>query len=1840
MNSELTFIRNGNVPSSNTFNLKLNKKEIIKNLILETQNSKFPNFLNITTKDFLNNTITIKANVIRTLGNIQEWELEAILTDELKVTIEGEEASIINVTPILTEGTSYYLQEDIDARVSREDIDLLNSNIETELILKLENSKIINRINFNREFENLEILYSPGEGQDWISLNYIDIHGIKKFHPVLVKGLCFRSSQAINLKKEDIEIYIFNYLEHEINSLFEDTTLTEVKSGVTIQDIITLEMKTNKTEEYLNKLAIARNLLVVNMDTKRISINNEKHQILNRFSYETSGVGIYRATVNYEDRYGNKKSKTSNNILNNIITFENFYGKDLELTLYGPNNETEIVITTILESQDSYYLTTDLERSIDRTNLVAESGCGVYSGNLGPDKAIDNYENTNFHSTRYSEYGDFYITNPEPQVVDELHLLTRNTSLGRVENYTVLYKESSNEEWLVVGESINEGLAGNWRNIKFNPIFASNICIRVNKSNENHVLIYDLQFLKYNTLEDDLKSLFEDEDQTILKESVTLDILESLEARISTTKAYILMFNKALELFINSLNPLNLTIDILNESVMNQIKLLSNKKILKAIVKTSDAYNNEIVFDAINIDGQESQYILDFNYFYGKTLILSLYGVSLEESDISNLEITALEQDQFIATEDVDTRLNKSIMEAKSGCGHYASDVPSKAIDGNMDTSFHSSTYSSEVGYGDFYLNFGGVFLIDRVMFYTRVSHNGRIKTYKILYKTSSVDEWKEIYEEPAEKSGVLREALFKTILATEICVRVTNGHNNFIVINEIDIFKHNQLEDEINSLFIDNDYKILADGVTLEQIDSLDERITTESYQEKIEIARSLYIDGLTPKIFELPLGGYKIFNRINFVTDERILRIALKYQDSLLNTHIKVCNYTKNDESISIEIGKIFTKKAELLISGVERIYKVSTNNLNIDDYSSKVDEDTTIDLSLGELSASHNHSSLERARDKDLNLSFHSGIYSDKGYTDLILKFTDEYLIDRGQLLSYRSNSSGLVNSYKLMVKDLLTEEYVVLGESSYSEIYINEWKTIKSNSPFLTNEIVFRVTDSVNKWAIINEVELYRYNQLKDEINNLFVDSECSILKDEISYEQILEVEKKITVTTEYVSKIQRAKELFLEKLTPATFTIDYNHNIVLNSLEILFKEKPEYIYTYKLEYVNSLNENKYVENLNISEDSSTKAIATFNEIFTNKIIVKVYMKSFELWKFSCAHTIDLDQSKYYNIEDKNNAISNLDITATSHCGVAGGNNESLMLDNNNETYFHSSKLGSVLFVLNERKVIDEFWVNIQHSNGNNGKISSAKIFYRDSENSEWNLLLDYKNSSPRSGLNSFVFPPVLLKEICIKVDEAYAGILVFNEVGLNIYNSIEKKIDDLFVDPILLSKLNPEVTFKSIENLKNKVIDNKVFLAKLYIAESILKNNKKLPFKINGFKSIAETSSSYFSKLGTNNTGDLCLTPYYIFSNTDHVIVCSRDITGVLLLGVNKPNIYHTINLKRGLNIVNTGDQTGQLGFKGGRSEEIKYYSLNKENALIYRYGYTTEDELFSKPNNEAFIQDHHSSNLAYIEGRNFIGAVQYSWIKNEIIEGDLTRRVELTDEYLDFLYYLDNVHSYFKNSIPYKRLMWSGIGTDNPHAGGSAFGGYTAYNGSSSDVLKPSLSNFASSWVVGHEVGHEMDVNRYHMGLFGEVSNNWYAEECRLEFTKSIRTQGNLSGIISENPQSIFEMGYFDRLAFFIKLRLFYNDNSFFQKMNNYMQNINTVSPEDISGKLACFSTRIVRRDVSDYFIKYGFTLTEESIAYCNQFPKPALDMMDITWENQDEFRREEIRLFNLKYKG
>ncbi|MGL4786840.1 MAG: discoidin domain-containing protein, partial [Cetobacterium sp.] len=644
------------------------------------------------------------------MGNIQEWEVDPVLTDVVKVKIGESEASIINVTPVLTDIKPYYAQSDVDTRIPKNEFEITSVNNGVEIELK--NSKIIDRIKLNKNIANLEIFYSPGEGQSWISLTKIPISETLKIHPVMAKKFLLVGEGDTQLSKEEIEIFMFNYLSVEIENLFSNEEYTELKPEVTIERVIELQKKTSLTQEYIDKLSIAKNILIGGMMGEIIEYVSNEFKVVESFNFITE-ESIYRVRAMYLDKYGNEKSIETENISENkIVTFEKFYAKDITFTIFASVDITNAEIVEREINQDDYYAQRDIDTRIDKSRLLASSGCGVY-GDLGADRAIDGDEATNFHSNEYSSigYGDFYLKNSLPKVIDRINILTRPNSLGRINNYKVLYKERSSEEWLEIGESINEGMAGNWRNIKFNPVFASEICIRVTRSNDNFVIIYEMDLFEYNKLSDILKDLFIDAECTQLKETVTLEILDEIESRLGTTEEYLNLFKNAKLLYINRLEPYKFEVQTENKSVISTLRLSNIGRVLKGQIKYIDEHGYEKFSNSLKIEENSSETTIEFEKFYGNSFELSLYG-PIEQN--GSIEVIEIPQDEFYVNEDIDVRIDKSIITAKSLCGQYSNNSPIYAIDNNSETTFHSADYRNygTGEYGDFTLELDNVKLI------------------------------------------------------------------------------------------------------------------------------------------------------------------------------------------------------------------------------------------------------------------------------------------------------------------------------------------------------------------------------------------------------------------------------------------------------------------------------------------------------------------------------------------------------------------------------------------------------------------------------------------------------------------------------------------------------------------------------------------------------------------------------------------------------------------------------------------------------------------------------------------------------------------------------------------------------------------------------------------------------------------------------------------------------------------------------------------------------------------------------------------------------------------------
>lgn len=540
------------------------------------------------------------------------------------------------------------------------------------------------------------------------------------------------------------------------------------------------------------------------------------------------------------------------------------------------------------------------------------------------------------------------------------------------------------------------------------------------------------------------------------------------------------------------------TVETNIKNVMNKIRLLTLENISSAEVIYEDNYGNPKVSKLLSSETLEGKLELTFEYFYAKKFDLVIHDEILENA-VAGIEVVSLNQYDFYEDKDIDVRLDKTLMTAESHCGQHASNSPDRAIDGSYDTHFHSAGYSGS--YGDFTLELGKEYLIDRVHMITRSASNGtgngRILAYQILYKTTKDEEWQKVFEQLTEEAGDDRYAFFKPVLASEICVRVTSGKNKYIMIHEMDVFKHNLIEERIGNLFTDESELELKDSVTLEEIEVLQSELVTKNYLDRIDNAKRLYQKRVIKKSYDISLNIGQIFDKVYFKTDKIVLEADIKYIDFFTGDSKLLKSEIKRDKSnYTLTIPKIQASEAELIVYGIDDIVEVEANRY--------IPKNT---IKAKSSVSTWSDASPEKMLDDDESTYFHSNKYNSGSFGDVYLSLEKPEVISKVEFKTdHPSGSNGEIYRYEILYKE-------DTQGSIWKSLYTSErntsagWKVTEFEPTFMS-DICIRVHESSGNWILINEVEISTAkSELQDILTKVYTDMSCSRVKDDVKLRDI-------------------------------------------------------------------------------------------------------------------------------------------------------------------------------------------------------------------------------------------------------------------------------------------------------------------------------------------------------------------------------------------------------------------------------------------------------------------------------------------------------------------------------------------------------------------------------------------------------------------------------------------------------------------------------------------------------------------------------------------------------------
>lgn len=272
--------------------------------------------------------------------------------------------------------------------------------------------------------------------------------------------------------------------------------------------------------------------------------------------------------------------------------------------------------------------------------------------------------------------------------------------------------------------------------------------------------------------------------------------------------------------------------------------------------------------------------------------------------------------------------------------------------------------------------------------------------------------------------------------------------------------------------------------------------------------------------------------------------------------------------------------------------------------------------------------------------------------------------------------------------------------------------------------------------------------------------------------------------------------------------------------------------------------------------------------------------------------------------------------------------------------------------------------------------------------------------------------------------------------------------------------------------------------------------------------------------------------------------------------------------------------------------------------------------------------------------------------MQFAYAKKGVYEklNDFNGNGTIDDE--DREEFNKNKVSALRMNIKYQRMMMGAAGYASSHHVGVTSGvdliqGVPYKFDENGKVTNPDEAKLYGD-LIGHEIGHVIDISDR---LYPETSNNLFRE---------------LTKTIDDKDKSSIENGGYEKLyqkvtshtkglstdrtvvlGMLWQLRLAYEDNytsqmlitdndnnpnndSYFAKMNRAYRNLTEEEKKaDRDQKLIMVASRVVQKDLTDFFIAHGITPTAETYAYIakNNWPKETRKIQYIN----DEARRQRL---------
>ena len=220
------------------------------------------------------------------------------------------------------------------------------------------------------------------------------------------------------------------------------------------------------------------------------------------------------------------------------------------------------------------------------------------------------------------------------------------------------------------------------------------------------------------------------------------------------------------------------------------------------------------------------------------------------------------------------------------------------------------------------------------------------------------------------------------------------------------------------------------------------------------------------------------------------------------------------------------------------------------------------------------------------------------------------------------------------------------------------------------------------------------------------------------------------------------------------------------------------------------------------------------------------------------------------------------------------------------------------------------------------------------------------------------------------------------------------------------------------------------------------------------------------------------------------------------------------------------------------------------------------------------------------------------------------IKGDFkpSESVTMYNDHMDMLFKYQGLDGSSEKNDP--KYIRENIRLAQPYGFMYAAGNHTG-------VQSPQLVGLLTTvggWGIDHEIGHRMDIG---VRTIGEVTNNMLPRKSAAYYNAKPGNEVPYESEIYKNviatDNNVFsEGGYFEKLGAFWQLEMVYPE--YWAKLNKIYREKNiTVSNEnDKLDKLAYYSSMALEVDLTEYFERHGFPVTDVTKEFASKYQKPS----------------------------